>query len=105
MIKGASGWVMAPAYDLLNVAIILPNDMEELALTLDGKKKKLSKENFIRLGKGLDLTDKQIEGAFKRLVKNKPKAMEWIEKSFLSIDMKTAYIKILKSRYQQLSIV
>lgn len=104
MIKGASGWVMAPAYDLLNVAIILPDDKEELALTLEGKKKKLSKENFIRLGKSLDLTDKQIEGAFKRLIKNKPKAMEWIEKSFLSVNMKTAYTKMLEFRYQQLSI-
>jgi serine/threonine-protein kinase HipA len=105
MIKGASGWVMAPAYDLLNVGIILPDDTEELALTLEGKKKKLSKENFIRLGKGLDLTDKQIEGTFKRMIKSKPKAMVWIEKSFLSDDMKTAYIKMLESRYQQLNLV
>lgn len=105
MIKGSSGWVLAPAYDLLNVAIILPDDKEELALTLEGKKKKLSKENFIRLGKGLDLTDKQVEGAFKRMVKNKSKAIAWVEKSFLSDDMKTAYINILESRYQQLSLI
>lgn len=104
MIKGASGWVLAPAYDLLNVVIILPDDNEEIALTLEGKKKKLSKENFIRLGKGLDLTDKQIEGAFKRMIKNMPKAMGWIEKSFLSDDMKTAYIETLTSKYRQLNI-
>ena len=105
MIKGPSGWVLAPAYDLLNVAIVLPDDKEEIALTLEGKKKKLSKENFIRLGKSLDLTDKQIEGAFKRMIKNKPNAIAWIERSFLSDDMKTAYIKTLESRYQQLNIV
>ena len=105
MIKGGSGWVLSPAYDLLNVAIILPDDKEEIALTLEGKKKKLSKENFIKLGVSLDLTDKQIESAFKRMIKNKPLAMIWIEKSFLSDDMKTAYIKTLESRYQQLNIV
>ena len=33
------GWGLAPAYDLLNVAIILPEDTEELALTLAGKKR------------------------------------------------------------------
>lgn len=104
MIKGNSGWVLAPAYDLLNVAVILPDDTEELALTLEGKKKKLSKENFISLGKGLDLTDKQIEGAFKRMTENKPKAMLWIEKSFLSDETKAAYAKTLKTRYLQLKI-
>ena len=28
-------WTLAPAYDLLNVAIVNPDDAEELALTLD----------------------------------------------------------------------
>lgn len=104
MIVGDSGWVLAPAYDLLNVSIILPEDMEEIALTLEGKKKKLSKENFINLAKNLNLTDKQTEGAFKRLTENKPKAIHWIEKSFLSDGMKTKYIKVLESRYMQLNI-
>ena len=40
MINSPSGWVLAPAYDLLNVAIVNPDDTEELALTLEGKKKK-----------------------------------------------------------------
>jgi serine/threonine-protein kinase HipA len=104
MIMGDSGWVLAPAYDLLNVSIILPEDMEEIALTLEGKKKKLSKGNFISLAKNLNLTDKQTEGAFKRLIENKPKAIQWIEKSFLSNGMKTKYIKVLESRYMQLNI-
>ncbi len=102
MIKSPSGWVLAPAYDLLNVAIVLSDDTEELALSLEGKKKKIRKEHFIKFGKGLALTDKQIEGVFNRMVKNKPKAIEWIDKSFLSSDMKTAYKEVLNSRYEKL---
>jgi serine/threonine-protein kinase HipA len=34
-------WRLSPAYDLLNVAIANPDDDEELALTMDGKKNKL----------------------------------------------------------------
>lgn len=105
MIKSNIGWVLAPAYDLLNVSILLPEDKEELALTLEGKKKKLKKENFINLGKGLELTDKQIENAFKRMAKNKPNALEWINKSFLSDEMQTAYKEILESRYRQLHMI
>ena len=104
MIRSRSGWVLAPAYDLLNVAIILPADREETALTLSGKKKNLSAEDFIRLAKTLELTDKQTDGVFKRLTGNRPKAIEWVKKSFLSDEMKTKYINVLNSRYLQLNI-
>lgn len=102
MIKSSSGWVLAPAYDLLNVAIVFPEDTEELALTLEGKKKKIKWEHFEQLGKGLDLTNKQIQGVYKRMIKYKPNAIKWINKSFLSDEMKKAYINILETRYEHL---
>ncbi len=39
MIESKSGWVLSPAYDLLNVTIVFPEDTEELALTIARKKK------------------------------------------------------------------
>ncbi len=104
MIQSSSGWVLAPAYDLLNVAIVLPEDTEELALTLEGKKKKLKWEHFERLGKGLELNEKQIQGVFKRMTKYKPLAIGWIDNSFLSDDMKVAYKNVLEKRYEQLKL-
>ncbi len=104
MKESPSGWILAPAYDLLNVAIVNPDDTEELALTLDGRKRKLKKEHFERLGKTLDLTDKQIQGVFKRMIKHKPKAVAWIDKSFLSDHMKEAYKNVLETRYEQLKL-
>ncbi len=102
MIKNPSAWVLSPAYDLLNVAIVFPEDDEELALTLDGKKKKLNREHFEQFGVGLGLTPKQIKGAFNRMVKHKSSAFEWIDKSFLSKDMQIAYKKVLETRYKQI---
>lgn len=102
MIESHSGWVLAPAYDLLNVAIVFPEDSEELALTLVGKKKRLKREHFEQLGEGLGLTPKQINGSFNRMMKNKSRAFDWINRSFLSEDMKTAYKKVLEERYGQL---
>lgn len=102
MIESSSAWVLSPAYDLLNVAIVLPSDTEELALTLCGKKKKLKYEHFEQLGKGLALTDVQISRVFKRMIKNKTKALDWINRSFLSGEMKTAYKDLLEKRYRQL---
>jgi len=40
MIDKGGSWGLSPAYDLLNVSIINPTDKEELALTLEGRKKK-----------------------------------------------------------------
>jgi serine/threonine-protein kinase HipA len=102
MIETQSGWTLAPAYDLLNVAILNPKDTEELALTIQGKKKKLTKENFIHLGEDLGLTSKQINSVFKRFIKNKEIAFNWIESSFLSFEMKEEYKSVLMERYSRI---
>jgi serine/threonine-protein kinase HipA len=104
MLKSPKGWELAPAYDLLNVAVLLPEDSEELALTLEGKKKKLRKEHFISFGQKLDLTEKQIDSVFKRMTKNKPKAESWVKKSFMTTKMKTDYLGILNNRYHQIEL-
>lgn len=104
MIESPSGWVLSPAYDLLNVAIVNPADDEELALTLAGKKKKLRRDHFVQLGEELGLTDKQVESTFNRMVKNKPKALEWINHSFLTDEIKTAYKALMEKRYGQIGL-
>lgn len=103
LIKTNIGWSLAPAYDLLNVAIVNPDDNEELALTLIGKKKNLKKEHFVNFGIGLGLNTKQINTVFKRFDNNKPKAIDLIEKSFLSKNMKKKYLNILEERYAKLN--
>lgn len=102
MIETSSGWILAPAYDLLNVYIVDPADTEELALTLEGKKKKLTRAIFLRFGKGLGLSKKQIEATFKRLYKSKSKASELINNSFLSEKMKRNYESVFDMRFSKL---
>jgi serine/threonine-protein kinase HipA len=99
MINKGTKWTLAPAYDLLNVNLANPIDNEELALPIEGKKKRLRKDHFERFGKGLDLNNKQIEGVFKRFIKNKALAFEWIDNSFLSKGFKERYKEILEKRY------
>lgn len=103
MIESPFGWMLSPAYDLLNVNIILPEDIEELALTLVGKKRKLKREHFEHLGKEIGLTSKQINSSFKRMAKNKPKAFDLINQSFLSNNKKSNYKELLEKRYNRLS--
>lgn len=102
MIESPSGWVLSPAYDLLNVYLVNPDDEEELALTLRGKKKKLRREDFEHFAEDLGLTDKQIRGTYKRIKKNKDEAIDWISHSFLSDDKKTAYRELFEERFKKL---
>ena len=105
MINREDEWNLAPAYDLLNVAIVNPDDTEELALTLDGKKRKLRWEHFERLGKMLMLNDKQIAGVANRFQKKKLNAIHWIDNSFLSEEYKERYRTLLNKRYAALEWV
>lgn len=100
MIHFGHTWTLAPAYDLLNVAIVNPDDTEELALTLEGKKKKLKWENFEKLGIDLGLNQKQIMGIAKRFLKNKPVAIQWINNSFLSEEYKEKYMALMEEKYR-----
>ncbi|MDX1760913.1 MAG: HipA domain-containing protein [Christiangramia sp.] len=99
LIRRGNLWTLSPAYDLLNVSIVNPDDDEELALTLEGKKRKLTRKHFETLGLGLDLNKKQITRVLKRFMRNKNVAIDWIRNSFLSEEYQEKYLDLMESRY------
>jgi len=103
MIKTSYGWALSPAYDLLNVKIVNPEDTEELALTIAGKKKKLTLQNFLDFGIGLGLSKKQINSVLNRFIDLKKDALRLIEASFLSGEMQSNYKEILEYRFGKLN--
>ncbi len=102
MIHSSRGWLLSPAYDLLNVAIVLPEDKKELALTPGAKKKKLKRVHFNQFASAMGLNDKQISGAYKRLQKNRKKVDLLVKQSFLSPEMQNAYLAVFEERYHRL---
>lgn len=99
MIKTSYGWALSPAYDLLNVAILNPDDAEEMALSIGGKKRKLKKGHFIDLALKLGLNKKQIAGAIERFYESRNDALELINISFLSDEMQIMYKDLLEERF------
>jgi serine/threonine-protein kinase HipA len=102
MIKNPSGWVLAPGYDLINVNLILPEDKEELALTLGGKKLKITKPMFDRFGAGLGLKEKQIWGVYERFTNKYEHLKSMIGNSFLTKENKKNYLDIVSNRYARI---
>lgn len=91
LFRPGENYMLTPAYDLLSTAIAMPEDDEELALTLNGKKKHIKREDFEKamLDSGMD--DKAIANIFNRFVKAIPKWHKLIDESFLPTDFKDAY--------------
>ena len=98
LIRNNENWEFSPAYDLLNVQLHLPEDKEETALTLAGKKSRLTKKDFIKLGLKFNLTEKQISNSFNRLKKGEKKMLTLIEKSFLTPENQEKYKAMISSR-------
>lgn len=92
------GWILSPAYDLLNVKLILPNDDDDTALMLGGKKKNFDKGYFDRFGAVLKLNDKQINSVYKKLDSWLPKAIVLIDNSFLYENNKLHYKELISER-------
>ena len=98
MLLSDIGWTLSPAYDLLNVKIILPNDKDETALLLGGKKKNLNKNYFDRFGVVLKLNEKQINSVYLKLNNWLPNALLLINASFLNNKNKLQYKKLITQR-------
>ena len=50
-------WHLSPAYDLVPVKVVLPADKDDLALTVNGKNRKLRASDFRIAAKTMGLTD------------------------------------------------
>ena len=92
------GWVLSPAYDLLNVKIVLPKDQDDTALLLGGKKRNFNIGYFNRFGAVLQLNEKQITSVYKKLTAWLPKAMLMIDNSFLNEQNKRKYKELINAR-------
>ncbi|HAQ19481.1 MAG TPA: type II toxin-antitoxin system HipA family toxin [Prolixibacteraceae bacterium] len=97
---------LSPAYDLLNSSIVLRGDMEEIALSLNGKKRNLNREILVNyFGKErCNLTDKVIEKILKTIQVELPSWLKLIEISFLSEEMKEKYSRLLQKRINILGL-
>lgn len=83
-------YTLAPAYDLLNVHLLF-NDPEELALTLDGRKRKLTRQNFVNAMRTTGLDDKVTANILGKFAKVQARWAAFIDQSFLPPDLRERY--------------
>ena len=97
-----NGPVLSPAYDLLSTFLVNPKDDEDLALTLNGKKKLLKRHDFESSFTNMKLDSKQQTNIFTKMENVRSKWLEFIQISFLTPDFKEKYIELINERFDRL---
>ena len=97
---------LSPAYDLLNTSIVLKGDLEEIALTLKGKKKNLTRGILVNYfgREQCGINDKIIENTLNTIQTALPSWFDLIDICFLSNEMKLKYRELLKKRTKILGL-
>lgn len=103
--RPADNYMLAPAYDLLSTALAMPEDDEELALTLNGKKKRIRRNDFEKAMLENGMKDNAIAKLFDRFSKSVPKWHGLINESFLSKELQKAYHDKIDIMARRLSII
>ena len=88
--------VLAPAYDLLNAVVANPADDEELALTLNGKKRRINDADFLAAFRTLGVPENVFEHIKNKYYRLLPRFHEEIERSFLNDKLKEAFWECLR---------
>ena len=95
--RPANGYRLSPAYDLLNVAIANPEDREEMALPLSGKKSSIHLQDFLNSAAVMGLEEKIVLRLIENMHKAMPKWKGLIQNSFLYEEAKREYEQLITS--------
>ncbi len=98
------GILFSPAYDLLNVNLTYPEDKEDLALTLNGRKRKIKRTDFDQFAINIGLTTIVRDNIYKDFSKQFKQVHQWIDSSFLTDEYKERYVQILDEKRKQISL-
>ena len=93
---------LSPAYDIVNSRLVLPEEKEDMCLSIQGKKSRLSGGDFKGLSEHFGLTRKQLDNSLARLNELKPSIEKMIEESFLSQRLKDRFFEIFKERTRRI---
>lgn len=95
---------LAPAYDMVAVKLLISEDPEELALNLNGKKRKLKRQDFNEAMAKAHIPEKAIENLWNRIEKGIQNWTELINNSFLKEELKETLWQLISERAEQINL-
>ncbi|MBE0423013.1 MAG: HipA domain-containing protein [Lutibacter sp.] len=95
---------LCPAYDLVASELVVEGDDEELALNLNGKKKRINRKDFELAMSKAKIEEKAMLNIFNKFSGYVPKWHEFIDISFIPSELKIEYHKMVDLKVQQLNL-
>lgn len=95
-------FILSQAYDILPVNVVDPRDEEELALSLNAKKNKLTREDFLAFAEYCELPSGAAEKIIAKVCGLESQFIELCQESWLDNDQKAQMIELIQSRVKRL---
>jgi serine/threonine-protein kinase HipA len=95
---------LVPVYDMVAVKLLIPEDPEELALNLNGKKRKLKRSDFNEAMAKAQIPEKAIENLWNRIENGIQNWQDIIGNCFLSDELKEVLLQLISTRAKQVNL-
>lgn len=96
--EGSGVYHLSDAYDMLPVNVIMPQDKEQLALTLNGKKQNIRRKDFLVFAESCGINLKSAEKMIQKIVSLKDTYLAMCRESYLPDDMKERFEELICER-------
>ncbi len=103
--ENSGKYVLSCAYDMLPVNAVMPEDSEQLALTLNGKKRNIRKNDFLIFAKSCCISEASAEKMLMAVASMKETYISMCEKSYLPADMKERLSMLIAERTERLILL
>lgn len=100
---GARVFELSRAYDILPVNVVEPNDLDELALSLNGKRRRLEMEDFLEFAKYCNLELNTVRKILSQILVRQGDFGAIIEKAPLPANGKERWRELIKERMDRLT--
>ena len=97
---GSRKFSLSAAYDMLPVNVIMPADKEQMALTMNGKKRNLKLKDFLILAESLGIRQKVATDLIKQILRYKEAFLKEIAVSYVSEEMKEKLGSMIQKRME-----
>lgn len=101
-VEGSKLYQLSAAYDLLPVNVIMPEDTEEFALTLNGKKRNIKRKDFMEFATACNLSNKVAETLINEVTSRADSYYKMVNDSLLPETLKESLIELIKDRVSKL---
>ena len=99
----SSEYILSPAYDLLPVNIVMPEDTEQFALAMNGKKTNLRRKDFLIFAEKCGIEKNAAEKMIGKMLSMRQRFEGMCRESLMPEDMKEGLIRLIGQRTRSLA--